>query len=95
MINFTILPLELVYLIDELLRGSRRLYQEQFSRIVSKISLYPQSKLNPVKTQFINNTIMVEIEDNVFCHKCGEKTLWFPFMLNNNYYCDNCQLINM
>ena len=31
-----------------------------------------------------------ETEDNVFCPRCGEKTVFFAFVFHSRKHCDNC-----
>ena len=91
MILYQKLPIDIIIIIENILKGSIQFYRKKFNIIIKNFQKYPQNKLKSINIQKLDNKIIDDLEDNVFCYYCGEKTLWFPFLLNNKKYCNKCE----
>ena len=81
------LPQELIESIKSFLWGNTVIWKKKLN-IVNLLPLYPNVKLSSVSSYRLYNNI-IDSEECVFCRKCGEKTLWFPFSF---YYSNSCEV---
>ena len=87
-----ILPNELVLEISNYLWGSKEIYQPIFTKITKKIPEYPLNNLKAINNCHYKNKYWTNLEDNLYCHRCGEKTLDFTYVcLGRQVACDYCQ----
>ena len=82
------LPYELSELIKEYMWGNIVSYKKRLN-IIQCLPVYKKITLRPNPFCKIKNTI-TEIEDELYCPRCGEKTL-FPF---TKIMCSECEVNN-
>jgi len=85
MIIINELPCELIEMIKEYMWGNVAYYKKELN-IVNTLPEYKKAILRTTLFCKINN-IMNEIEDELYCPNCGEKTL-FPFTRSICYECE-------
>lgn len=85
MIIINELPCELIEMIKEYMWGNVVYYKKKLN-IVNTLPEYKRAILRTTLFCKIKNT-MNEIEDELYCPNCGEKTL-FPFTRNICYECE-------
>ena len=78
------IPSEVIEHIKDYLWGNLTSQQHQLN-IVEKLDTYPQHSLHVNSICYFNG-ILKEIEDEIYCPYCGEKTM-FPFTLERCYDC--------
>ena len=86
------LPDVLVTQISNYLWGSKEIYQKRLTKITKNIPTYPLLSLKAIKDCHYKNRVWIDLEDNLYCHGCGEKSLDFAYVcLGRNRCCDYCQ----
>lgn len=83
--DIKVLTNEIIEIIKEYVYGNRQAFV-RILNIVNTLPKYPYNELNVVKLCKINGK-EVEIEDEVYCYKCGEKSV-FPFTRLVCYDCE-------
>tara|TARA_B100002051_G_C16314646_1_gene429208 strand:- start:240 stop:563 length:324 start_codon:yes stop_codon:yes gene_type:complete len=96
MLKVNILPLNINIIIKDYLWGNINDWKIKFKNIINEynilldhhIKMYDKvskysivSRLEECKSQKRLNK-EIDLEDNIYCPVCGEKTLFFPFMFN-------------
>ena len=71
-----VFPLEIVEIIKIFMWGNNNIYKEKL-KIVKNLPEYKKDNLRVTVSCRMNGKD-IEIEDELYCPKCGEKTL-FPF----------------
>ena len=86
------LPDELIVIIKDYIWGNTLQYQKKLNIILENLPEpeMVQNNLKPINKCYYKNKYWEELEDNLFCPRCGEKTLWFPFTFLGKL-CDYCQ----
>ena len=79
------IPLEIIEHIKDYLWGNVISQQYQLD-IVKQLDTNPQQSLNVNSICYFNGVVK-EIEDEVYCPDCGEKSM-FPFTLERCYDCE-------
>ena len=83
--DIKVLTTEIIEIIKEYVFGNRQSFV-RILNIVNNLPKYPYNELNVVKQCKMNGE-QVDIEDEVYCYKCGEKTV-FPFTRLVCYDCE-------
>ena len=83
------LPNEIINTITNYLWGTPQVFKKQLN-IIEGIKHFTQFNLKPISIQKYKGVIREEVDLDVYCFKCGEKTV-FPFTLQ---YCDSCASIH-
>ncbi len=86
------LPDELIVNVKDYMWGNKLEYQKKLKIILENLPEpeMVQKKLKAINKCHYKNKYWDELEDNLFCPRCGEKSLWFPFALSGKL-CNYCQ----
>lgn len=86
------LPNEIIFYIKDYMWGHKSDYQKKLKMILENLPEpeMVQINLTAIRKCYYKNKYWEELEDNLFCPRCGEKTLWFPFFLSGKL-CEYCQ----
>jgi hypothetical protein len=87
-----LLPFEIKQQIKVFMWGNSNIFKQKLKIVLESLPQNVQLNLAPIQTSYYKNTIWDDVEDNLFCHQCGEKTLYFPFHCNgsNGSVCIYC-----
>jgi len=83
-------PRDITSQIGEYIWGSRQIYSTKFTKILRDLPQSPLTVLNATDECRYKNKNWVELEDNVYCPACGEKSLWFAYSCIG-ISCDFCR----
>ena len=83
-------PSEIIQLLKDYMWGTHLDYRVKLRSILDDLPKNVQLNLSPIKYGYYKNSIWEDVDDNLFCPSCGEKTLWFPSYCNGNV-CEYCQ----
>lgn len=81
-----VFPLEIVEIIKIFMWGNNNIYKEKL-KIVKNLPEYKKDNLRVTVSCRMNGKD-IEIEDELYCPRCGEKTL-FPFTRHLCWDCNN------
>ena len=84
------IPNEIIQLIKDYMWGTNQSYKIKLREVLDNLPKNVQLSLSPIKKSYYKNRVWEELDDNLFCPNCGEKTLWFPLYCNGNV-CEYCQ----
>lgn len=85
----SLLPKHINNRIKDYMWGSPEFYRKILGDVLDKLPSNILSNLRATEYCKYKNKLY-EIDENLYCHKCGEKTLWFPFACNG-VVCDYCR----
>ncbi len=85
----TRLPNDINIQIMDYLWGSRRDHQKYFSQVLDTLPVNILINLRATESCKYKNKIWDDIEDNLYCPCCGEKSLDFTYACNG-WLCDFC-----
>ena len=86
------LPENIVVDIQDWLWGRREDWRRRFAVILSQLQCRVRvvHDLRDVGSYWLMGSA-VDAEDCLYCERCGEKRLWFPFALSTDrLWCDDC-----
>jgi len=85
------LPNELNMVIMDYMWGTRKGYQLILGKVLSRLPTNVQLNLKATEYCKYKNKVWNDIEDNLYCPKCGEKSLHFTYVCLGRLceYCNN------
>ena len=89
--NLTKLPDTLIIHISDFLWGTNLDYKKKFQNILLDIKVPNRIEiLNQINDQYRNNKTYEEIEDDLYCPRCGEKYLSTEGPFADRFICWDC-----
>ena len=73
------LPQDITNQIWEYMWGSNQIYRVIFKKILGYLPNNPWLCLKATNTCHYKKKYWTDLEDNVYCHRCGEKSLDFAY----------------
>ena len=70
--------------------GTCESYKKLFNSVLNNLPSNAVNVLHPTKYCKYNNKIWIELEDNIYCPKCGDKSLFFAYACLG-LLCDRCR----